>query len=138
MQFSKAFIRFNWAALLFIYLVIAAGSFVRITGSGMGCPDWPKCFGSWIPPTKVQELPSDYISVFMEKRAKKAEKFVNFLNAIGLKETAKLIQNDPTLYQEEPFNVVKTYTEYINRLLGAFAGLLTVFIFIWSLRYYRD
>jgi heme a synthase len=138
MQFSKAFIRFNWAALLFIYLVIAAGSFVRITGSGMGCPDWPKCFGSWIPPTQVQELPSDYISVFMEKRAKKAEKFVNFLNAIGLKETAKRIQNDPTLYQEEPFNVVKTYTEYINRLLGAFAGLLTVFIFIWSLRYYRD
>jgi heme a synthase len=138
MQFSKAFIRFNWAALLFIYLVIAAGSFVRITGSGMGCPDWPKCFGSWIPPTQVQELPSDYISVFMEKRAKKAERFVNFLNAIGLKETAKRIQNDPTLYQEEPFNVVKTYTEYINRLLGAFAGLLTVFIFIWSLRYYRD
>ena len=28
-----------------VFLVILAGSLVRMTGSGMGCPDWPKCFG---------------------------------------------------------------------------------------------
>lgn len=137
MTFSRAFVRLNWAILVVLYLVIFAGSFVRITGSGMGCPDWPKCFGQWVPPTDAKALPPDYRETFLEKRAIKATRFVKFLNSIGFKETAKQIENDPTLYQEEPFNVARTYTEYINRLLGAFAGLLMVFSFGWALIYYR-
>lgn len=42
------------------YLLILVGGLVRATGSGLGCPDWPKCFGLWVPPTSAAELPSGF------------------------------------------------------------------------------
>lgn len=137
MNFSKAFVRFNWITLVLIYLVVVAGSFVRITGSGMGCPDWPKCFGQWIPPTDASELPSDYQDSYAEGRAKKVDKFSKFLSAIGLEETATKLQNDPDLMTEERFNARRTWTEYINRLFGFLAGNAMLLAFVWMLIKYR-
>jgi cytochrome c oxidase assembly protein subunit 15 len=138
MVYSKGFIRFQWTILIAIYLIVIAGSFVRITGSGMGCPDWPKCFGQWVPPTHKSELPADYREKFAEKRGKKIDKFCRFLSSIGLKETAAKIQADPTLRQEEPFNVSKTWTEYGNRLVGFLAGNLLLIGLIWAVIKYRQ
>lgn len=137
MKFSSNFIRFNWVTLVLIYLVVIAGSFVRITGSGMGCPDWPKCFGQWVPPTEEASLPVDYRNVFLAKRAKKVDKFCSFLTGIGLAETAIKIKNDPTIYCEEQFNATKTWTEYVNRLLGFLAGNAMLIAFAWMVIYYR-
>jgi cytochrome c oxidase assembly protein subunit 15 len=119
-------------------LVVVAGSFVRITGSGMGCPDWPKCFGQWVPPTEISQLPENYKEIYLEKREKKLEKFCSFLNSLGMEETANKIKNDPTVFQEEDFNASKTWTEYLNRLVGALAGLFMFVGFVWMFLYYRS
>ena len=137
MVFNKWFVRINWITLVFIYLVVIAGSFVRITGSGMGCPDWPKCFGEWIPPTEASALPADYKEIYVEKRAKKVEKFCRMLDGIGLSETAERIRSDESVLYEEDFNARKTWTEYINRLFGFLAGNGILLIFLWVILKYR-
>lgn len=138
MNFSKLFVRFNWLALVLIFLVVIAGSFVRVTGSGMGCPDWPKCFDQWIPPTELSQVPADYKEKFVEKRQEKVEKFASFLSAIGMSDVAIELKNDPKLTKEEDFNARKTWTEYVNRLLGLLAGNSVLILFVWIAFTYRS
>jgi cytochrome c oxidase assembly protein subunit 15 len=120
-------IKFHWVTLIAIYFVVIAGSVVRMTGSGMGCPDWPKCFDQYVPPTSIQSLPDNYQNYYSSVRLKKIKKFSNFLSSIGLKEKSNQLLEDKSLLYEQPFNVWNTWFEYINRLIGALAG---VFIFI--------
>jgi len=42
------------------YLLILVGGLVRASGAGLGCPDWPRCFGSWIPPASAADLPPEF------------------------------------------------------------------------------
>ena len=132
---GKLFRRFSAVTIIAVYLLILVGGIVRSTGSGMGCPDWPKCFGSWIPPTEVNELPADYREIYSQKRADKNVKFAKYLRALGFEELAHEIENDPSILEEEVFNPVKTWTEYVNRLVGAVIGILVFGTFVCSLRY---
>lgn len=91
---SKNFLRTAQIALVLVYAVILAGSVVRASGAGMGCPDWPKCFGTWVPPTDASQLPADYQTRYAGEH-----------NAVGV------------------FNAAKTWTEYVNRLFGALLGI---------------
>jgi cytochrome c oxidase assembly protein subunit 15 len=88
----------SWVLATFIltFLVIIAGGVVRTTQSGMGCPDWPKCFGRWIPPTNISELPPDF-----EKYLRKQD-------------------------IDHTFNVYHTWIEYFNRLFGALLGVFAI------------
>jgi cytochrome c oxidase assembly protein subunit 15 len=102
----QRFTRISQLTLIFVFLVIIAGAVVRASGSGMGCPDWPKCFGKWIPPTDVSELPADY-----------KERYAGEHHAVA------------------EFNAANTWTEYINRLCGAVLGILIFIQFIMSFRF---
>jgi cytochrome c oxidase assembly protein subunit 15 len=42
------------------YFLILVGALVRVSGAGLGCPDWPRCFGSWIPPASAAALPPQF------------------------------------------------------------------------------
>ncbi|MDH3795929.1 MAG: COX15/CtaA family protein, partial [Flavobacteriaceae bacterium] len=125
--------------LILVYLVITAGAIVRMTGSGMGCPDWPKCFGYVIPPTEDSQLiwapGHDY------SKGQAIIKDEAVLMAVSdFTSTENFEKSNWLLYERHDyakFNVFHTWTEYINRLLGALAGLGTFVLALVSLRYMR-
>lgn len=90
-----------------VFFLIFVGGVVRASGAGMGCPDWPKCFGRWIPPTDVSQLPADYQEIYSHRG-----------------------------YGDTEFNAFKTWTEYVNRLIGASIGLLIFATLVLSFAYW--
>jgi len=46
----EQFVWIAWAALVALTAIVLTGAAVRLTGSGLGCPTWPKCYGSLYPP----------------------------------------------------------------------------------------
>lgn len=131
----RRFQRLSVVTLISVYLLILVGGIVRSTGSGMGCPDWPKCFGNWVPPTEANQLPANYKEVYAQQRAEKNQRLVGYLKVFNFTDLAHQIQEDKSILEEADFNAGKTWTEYVNRLIGAIIGLLIFATFLASLSY---
>ena len=122
-------------SLILVYLVIAAGAIVRMTGSGMGCPDWPKCFGYLIPPTERNQL--DWKSNHQYHEGEVI--IVSEILRVAIYDFNSSIEyesknwEDYTEHDYALFNATHTWIEFINRLLGALAGLSTLVLFFSTL-----
>lgn len=135
--FVRRFRFFGILTVVSVYLLILVGGIVRSTGSGMGCPDWPKCFGSWVPPTHISQLPANYKEVYTAQRVAKNQKLARTLERLGFKQVAGEIFAHPTQYIETDFNPTKTWIEYVNRLLGALIGVFIFAAVLLALPYWR-
>jgi len=108
------------AACVALVVLIFVGAIVRASGAGMGCPDWPTCWGCLIPPTTADAIDPEKLDI--EKFQRKAKQF-------GI---------DPGSITKESvlasYNPVHTWTEYINRLTSLPLSLLTLAVFGLSFR----
>ena len=127
-------------ALVLIYLVIAAGAIVRMTGSGMGCPDWPKCFGYYIPPTDISEL--EFIqNHFYNKGMVVIKDEILYVASKSFTTGTQFNLDNWTEYTTHDyaiFNPIHTWVEYINRLIGALSGLPVIGMFVLSFFFWKD
>lgn len=127
-------------SLILIYLVIVAGAVVRMTGSGMGCPDWPKCFGFYIPPTERAALEWQPDTFYKKGRII----IVNEALQIAPKDfttSASYSNTNWEAYTEHDyaiFNPLHTWIEYINRLLGAASGIPILIMTAISFFLFKD
>ncbi|PWK76450.1 cytochrome c oxidase assembly protein subunit 15 [Mucilaginibacter oryzae] len=131
------FQKINLTTIVLLFVLILAGGVVRSSGSGMGCPDWPKCFGRYIPPTNINELPKDYKQKYVAKRLEKNQRFAKTLDVFGYSDLAKRIREDRSILVPEEFNAGKTWTEYINRLVGALSGVFLLLSLVFSFNYWK-
>ena len=126
-------------SIVIVYLVILAGGIVRMTGSGMGCPDWPKCFGFLIPPTERSQLEWKSNAEYNKNQIVIIDETLFYANDKFKSKDKFEMSNwsEYTKHDYSKFNVYHTWIEYINRLIGAIAGLSVLILFVNSLKFLK-
>jgi cytochrome c oxidase assembly protein subunit 15 len=111
-----------------------------MTGSGMGCPDWPKCFGYYIPPTSEEQITWQPNSTYEEGMiiikdevlfvAEQEVKTASVFNEKNWEEYTK--------HEYATFNKFHTWVEYINRLVTVVSGFIFLFLLAGSLKFRKE
>jgi cytochrome c oxidase assembly protein subunit 15 len=111
------------AALASVLVLMFVGATVRVSGSGMGCPDWPKCWGRLIPPTSAEQVDFEALPIEVFQRK------------------AKWLGRDPAEVTPETlreiFNPRHVWTEFINRLTSLPVGFFAMAVLVascWQMR----
>ena len=127
-------------ALISVYVIFLAGAVVRMTGSGMGCPDWPKCFGYYIPPTSESEITwqpntayQEGMIIIKDETLYVAQEDVQTQLTFSADNWQKYIK-----HSYATFNKYHTWTEYINRLATVVSGFFFLFLIFSAARFWRE
>jgi len=123
-----------------LYLIFLAGAIVRMTGSGMGCPDWPKCFGYYIPPTSEEQITWKPNTEF-EKGFIIVKNELLFVAENDIKTSSEFNEENWTNYTKHDyskFNKYHTWTEYINRLVSVLAGFVFLFLIYGASKFWKE
>ncbi|MCA1771561.1 MAG: COX15/CtaA family protein [Halomonas sp.] len=120
----------SFIGILFTALVMLVGAWTRLSDAGLGCPDWPGCYGQWVVPTSDDAAVS-YPGFPLEASKAWLEMFHRYV-ATMLGVTVILL-----LWLGWPLRHVKHYPWHISIILllaitvqGAF-GALTVTLKLW-------
>jgi cytochrome c oxidase assembly protein subunit 15 len=116
---SRLLPRFALLTVVLLYLVVLAGSIVRATGSGMGCPDWPRCYGRLIPPTEASQI--DFSNLDIEKYRAAWQR----TGHDPIEVTEATLRRD--------FSAQATWIEFLNRCVGALSGLAALATLVCAL-----
>jgi len=109
-------------SIVLLIVLIFAGAVVRVTGSGLGCPDWPTCWGEFIPPTSIEQVDESYLEKKLPRFKRSAERFGRDPDEITV---ARLL---------EEYDPVQTWIEFTNRLLALPVLLANFLLMIACLR----
>tara|TARA_Y100000589_G_scaffold212565_1_gene200383 strand:- start:1559 stop:2587 length:1029 start_codon:yes stop_codon:yes gene_type:complete len=136
MSVNSGYNRFTKITLFLSIFVVFAGSMVKVTGSGMGCPDWPKCFGYYIPPFDEDQLiwkPNFHYNsgemIFWEGDLLKANIDFSSGENFKMENWAVYDKHDYHIY-----NPLHTVIEYVNRLVSVLLGFSVVLMIFFSFR----
>lgn len=112
--------RLAWVALVSVIVLVIAGATVRVTGSGLGCPDWPTCWGCLIPPTSVDQIDVNKLDLEKFKR-----------QAIRKGIDPDTITRETVL---DSFDPIQTWIEFLNRLISLPLGFSSLLLALFSFR----
>jgi cytochrome c oxidase assembly protein subunit 15 len=117
------FQRLALTAYICVEALLFVGAAVRASGSGLGCPDWPFCYGCWMPPTSSADI--DFTKLDLAKFRSKAAR----------------LGRDPSSITVESlragFDPVATWVEYFNRLTSLPVGISVLALMIASVGEWR-
>lgn len=131
--------------LVLVFMIVIAGSVVRATGSGMGCPDWPKCFGRLIPPTSVDQVTwasgksfDEGEMIVYNDALYTANEDLTAGDEFDISNWDKYTKHDYAIY-----NPMHTWIEFMNRLLAPTSGfpamiMLGLSVLLWLKQKRRD
>jgi cytochrome c oxidase assembly protein subunit 15 len=139
MKANKSIYRLSSVTLILFFLVILAGGIVRMSGSGMGCPDWPKCFGYTIPPTDVEPL------TFREGKTFDKGQMIILNDTLWvaqepLQATAEFNRSQWLKYPKHDyavFNATHTWIEFLNRLATVVFAIPILLLLVLCYRHWK-